>query len=338
LANYGSPESQRSTEEMTNYPNSRRQFLLAVAAAGTSLLAGQILAQDENKLKEPVFRVAANNVVIPAQAPGQHPLDPALQHAADSLKRVQNDIKDYECVIVKRERIHGVLNEYEYMYAKIRNHKDGDVVTPLSVYLAFQKPANVAGREVIWVEGANNGKLCAHEGGLLGRLPAVWLDPKGAMAMRGNLYPITDIGIENLLAKLIERGTREKKADPAGKETIVTTVEGAKLDKRPCTLLSIEHTVERPAYEFQLAQIFIDQEYNLPVRYVAYGWPQAGQKGEPILEEYNYSRIKLNVGLNDADFHPGNPAYRFRGVGNPAAKVDEKEVARKREEAERKNK
>ncbi len=325
---------------MMKFSNPRRQFLLAVAAAGTSLFASQILAQDENKLKEPVFRVAANNVFIPPQAPGQHPLDPALQHAEESLKRIQNDIKDYECLIVKRERIHGVLNEYEYMVAKIRNHKeaDGRIVTPLSVYLNFGKPANVAGREVIWVEGANNGKLCAHEGGLLGKFPAVWLDPKGAMAMRGNLYPITEIGIENLVAKLIERGTREKKADLAGKETIVTTTEGAKLDKRPCTLLSIEHTVERPAYEFQLAQIFIDQEYNLPVRYVAYGWPQAGQKGEPILEEYNYSRIRLNVGLTDADFQPGNPNYRFRGVGNPAAKVDEKEVARKKEEAERKNK
>lgn len=321
---------------MTNL-DTRRQFMFALAAAGASLAVGQLFAQDENKLKEPVYRVAANSLVIAPQAQGQHPLDPALQYAQDGLNRIQRDIKDYECLIVKRERIRGVLNEYEYMYAKIRNRKEenGKMVTPLSVYLNFQKPANVAGREVIWVEGANNGKLCAHEGGLLGRLPAVWLDPAGAMAMRGNLYPITEIGIENLVAKLIERGTREKKADLLGKETIVTTKPGAKLDKRPCTILEIEHTVERPEYEFQLAQVFIDDEYNLPVRYVAFGWPQAGQKDEPILEEYNYTRIKFNVGLTDADFEPGNPNYRFRGVGNPAAKVNEAELAKKRAEAEK---
>jgi hypothetical protein len=330
---------------MTKPQNSRRNFLLALAAAGTSLAAGQIFAQ-EAKLKEPVFRVAANtsNVSIPEAAVGEHPLDPALKFAADGLKRMQTDIKDYECLIVKRERIRNVLNEYEYMYAKIRNHKEerGKVTTPLSVYLNFQKPANVAGREVIWVEGANNGKLCAHEGGLLSRLPGVWLDPKGPMAMRGNLYPITEIGIENLIAKLIERGNREKAADPNGAATVVTTTKGAKLgsgaNKRSCTILQISHPAAMGGFEFKLAQVFIDDEYNFPVRYIAYGWPEAGQKGDVILEEYNYTNIKLNVGMTDVDFDPANPSYKYRGVGNPAVPLDPKEVARLREAAEKINK
>jgi Protein of unknown function (DUF1571) len=330
---------------MKNSQSSRRNFLLALAAAGTSLATGQVFAQDASKLKEPVFRVAAanvNNVLIPDAAAGEHPLDPALKFAEDGLKRIQADIKDYECLIVKRERIRGVLNEYEYMYAKIRNHKeqDGKVVTPFGVYLNFQKPNNVAGREVIWVEGANNGKLCAHEGGLIGKLPAFWLDPNGAMAMKGNLYPITEIGIENLVAKLIQRGNREKNADPKGQATVVTTTKGAKLgsgpDKRPCTILQISHPVNNGGFEFQLAQIFIDDEYNLPVRYVAYGWPAAGQKENMILEEYNYTKIRFNVSLTDNDFNPANPNYKFRGVGNPANQVDEKEVARKRAEADKK--
>lgn len=325
---------------MIKTQNSRRSFLLALAAAGTSFAAAQVFAQ-EPRLTEPVLRVAAAanvaGVEIPAAAAGEHPLDPALKFAEDNLKRIQTEIKDYECLIVKRERIKGVLNEYEYMYAKIRNHKDesGAMVTPLSVYLNFQKPASVAGREVIWVEGANKGKLCAHEGGILGRLPAVWLDPKGAMAMRGNLYPISEIGIENLVAKLIERGTREKKADPNGIATVVTTKPGAKLDKRPCTILELSHPTNLGGFEFQLAQVFIDDVYKVPVRYLAYGWPAPGSKDAPILEEYNYTKLKFNVELTDNDFHPGNPNYKFRGVGNPNAPVDEKEIARKREAAER---
>jgi len=328
---------------MMKTQNSRRNFLLALAAAGTSFAAGQIFAQ-EAKLKEPVFRVAANvsTALIPEAAAGEHPLDPALKYAEENLKRFQTDIKDYKCLIVKRERIRGVLNEYEYMYAKIRNHKEegGKITSPLSVYLNFQKPANVAGREVIWVEGSNAGKLCAHEGGLLGRLPAVWLDPKGPMAMRGNLYPITEIGIENLIAKLIERGTRERAADLKGEATVVTTTKGAKLgsgvNKRPCTILQISHPTDLGGFEFKLAQIFIDDEYNFPVRYIAYGWPKAGEKGDVILEEYNYTNIELNPNLTDADFDPANPTYKFRGVGSPAVKVDEKEIARKREEEEAK--
>lgn len=330
---------------MMKTQNTRRSFLFALAAAGTSLAAGHIFAQDA-KLKEPVYRVATkvNNVLINEAAAGEHPLDPALKFAEDALKQFQTEIKDYKCLMVKRERIRGTLNEYEYMYAKIRNHKEegGQVTVPLSVYLNFQKPANIAGREVIWVEGANNGKLCAHEGGLLGRLPALWLAPTGALAMKGNLYPINDIGIENLIAKLVERGTRERAADPMGTATVVTTTKGAKLgsgaNKRSCTILQISHPTNLGGFEFKLAQVFIDDEYNFPVRYIAYGWPKAGERGDVILEEYNYTNIELNVGLNDSDFDPANPNYKYRGVGSPAVQVNEDEVARNKEAEERKNK
>ncbi len=58
---------------------------------------------------------------------------------------------------------------------------------------------------MIWVEGKNGGKLIAHEAGLLG-LMSVQLDPHGTLALTGNKYPITGIGIGNLLSKLIEKG------------------------------------------------------------------------------------------------------------------------------------
>ena len=77
---------------MLNPQNSRRNFLLAIAAAGTSFAAGQMFAQDA-KLKEPVYRVATkvNNVLIAEAAEGEHPLDPALKFAEDGLRRIQKD-------------------------------------------------------------------------------------------------------------------------------------------------------------------------------------------------------------------------------------------------------
>ena len=67
-------------------------------------------------------------------------------------------------MIVKRERIKGVLGDYEFIEAKIRNRKvqDGKVVVPLSAYLEFVKPASIAGREVVWVEGKNENKVRIH--------------------------------------------------------------------------------------------------------------------------------------------------------------------------------
>lgn len=283
----------------------RRSFLaLAAGMTGTMLFA-------EEGLREPVFRVANAPEKTPTTAPA-HPLDPAISFAEEGLARLRREVKDYTCTIIKRERIKGELNDYEYMSAKIRNRQveDGKVKVPFSVYLSFVKPATVAGREVIYVEGANNGKLLAHDGPnnpLMQRFGTVPLEPTGHIAMRGQLYPITDIGLETLVAKLIEKGKHDRQYGEVEAEFI----KGAKINGRQCTLLQVKHPTMRDHFEFHLAQIFIDDELQLPVRYVAYHWPAAAGAAPPVMEEYTYVNIKTNVGLTDQDFSRDNPAYKF---------------------------
>ena len=67
-----------------------------------------------------------------AQIP-QHPLEPALRMAYSGMETIRTNIHDYTCILVKRERVSGVLGDYQFMAVKIRNH-------PFSVYLAFLKP------------------------------------------------------------------------------------------------------------------------------------------------------------------------------------------------------
>lgn len=295
---------------MKQGPLARRAFLQTLAATGSVCLAGTLLAQERAALKEPVFRIANAKSSVGGAAP-VHPLDPALEIAADCLKRCQSQVVDYTATVVKRERVKGSVGDYEYVFTKIRNRKTdeaGKVTVPLSVYMKFLKPNNIQGREVIWVEGRNGNKLHAHEGGLIGRtLPSVSLDPDGMLAMRGQLHPIYEIGIENLILKLIERGEREKQHQ----EVEVKFEPGAKINGRPCTVLSVKHPIQRPHFEFYLAQVFIDDEYKLPVRYAAYGWPKAGDRSNPVLEEYTYLDVKFNVGLEEADFDANNPNYKF---------------------------
>ena len=292
----------------------RREFLRAVGLTGVSCLAAGACGSDNDTtggLREPVHRVAkANTNPQPTVIAAKHPLDPALEMAHEALVHIEKDIDDYTCRIIKQERIRGELQPQEFMDAKIRNRKlkDGRIEVPLSCYMKFVAPENVKGREVVWVEGKNNNKLRAHEGGAAGRfLPSVWLDPDGALAMRGQLHPIYDIGIENLVIKLIERGTKEKKFD----ECEVEVVPGAAINKRPCTLLRVLHPVQRPHFEFAKAEIFIDDEFKVPVRYAAYFWPPKPGEPEPVLEAYTYLNLKINVGLKDADFDPNNPNYNF---------------------------
>ncbi|MCA9222178.1 MAG: DUF1571 domain-containing protein [Pirellulaceae bacterium] len=297
---------------MSRYLLTRRSVLSALVGGACAWPAMNVLAQDPmpSRLREPVFRVANNNGAAKSPA---HPLDPALDYATTTLQNIRTTLTDYTCTIVKRERVNGTLNDYEYMFAKVRNRKvdNGQLTTPLSVYLYFLKPSGVKGREVIYVDGQNNDKMCAHEGGLQGRLlPTVWLKPDSMLAMRGQLYPITEIGIENLVIKLIERGEREKSV-ATSTEVQVEFRKGAKINGRECTLLEVKHPTKRPTYDFFVAQIFIDDELNLPVRYAAYDWPETPEGRPGVLEEYTYLDIKTNVGLTDQDFDPHNPNYNF---------------------------
>jgi hypothetical protein len=291
----------------------RRDFLRAAAAAGATCMTAGAFG-DENGLREPVHRVAkanANNPPTAGVAAAGHPLDPALQLANDALKLIERDVIDYTCRITKQERIKGTLQQEETMDAKIRNRKvgpDGKLVAPLSVYMKFVSPKTIAGREVVWVEGQNNGKLRAHEGGVKGRfLPTVWLDPDGPLAMQGQLHPIYDIGVENLVIKLIERGTKEKKFG----ECEVNFIPNAKINGRVCTVLRVMHPIQRPHFEFHQADIFIDDELKIPVRYAAYFWPSKPGEQDTLLEAYTYTNLKVNVGLTNADFDSNNPAYNF---------------------------
>ncbi len=238
--------------------------LLASLSTGTlSRLSAQEqpVAVPQPQTSEPVYRVSKN---VPSQAPNAtpHSLDQPIRIAYDSLGIIEANVHDYTAKLVKRERIGDTLGDYEYMFAKVRNRKvqNGQIAVPFSVYLAFLKPATIKGREVLFVENQNQGKLFAHEGGMKRMLGTHALDPTGWMAMQGQRYPITDIGISNLVTKLIERGERDKQAG----ECTVKFFEGAKVSQRDCTVIQVEHPEQVGPYDFHIAQIFLDNEYRLP--------------------------------------------------------------------------
>ena len=82
---------------------------------------------------------------------GEHPLDPVLRWAKDGMPTVEK-LKDYSATLVRRERIHGELSGYEYMFIKVRN-------TPFSVYVLIRRARQAPrDKEVIYVTGENHGK------------------------------------------------------------------------------------------------------------------------------------------------------------------------------------
>ncbi|MEX2186897.1 MAG: DUF1571 domain-containing protein [Pirellulales bacterium] len=242
---------------------------------------------------------------VPVQAvatPVEHPLAPVLKMAHDGLDRMDKSIADYECLMVKRERIDGKLGEHQYVHMKVRNK-------PFSVYMYFLAPDAVKGREAIYVDGQNDGKLIGHDSGFKGRLlKRVYLDPTSPLVMNGQRYPITKAGIRNLTKELVEVGEHDSQFG----ECEVKFFKGAKVQDNVCTCIQVVHPTPRKNFRFHLARIYIDDEMQIPIRYESYDWPQK-EGGQPVLlEEYTYMKLKLNVGLKDADFDPDNPNYNFQ--------------------------
>jgi hypothetical protein len=270
-----------------------------MASSAEGQLPGTAVAVAQPVAQQPLAAQTAA-AAQPAPQGNQHPLAPALKIAYDGLKRFE-DIHDYSCTLVKREQINGVVGDYQHIFCKIR-HK------PFSVYMNFLAPKDIEGREVIYVEGANDGKLLAHEGqGWRVRFGTVALPVNGVMAMQGQRYPITMTGIQVMVTRLIEVAEKDSKYG----ECEVQFFNGAKINGRVCTCIQVKHPVPRRQFQFHLARIFIDDEMQVPARYEAYEWPKV--PGGPLVlqEEYTYINMKINNGYKDIDFDKHNPEYRF---------------------------
>ncbi len=290
-----------------------RRAVFATALVVVFASSRASFAQSETATQGPNGPLAVANLPNAAQTGAQpqtaeHPLAGALRMAQGVMDNINQNVQDYTCIMIKRERIDGKLNDPEMMAVKIRN-KNPARGTPFSVYLSFLKPDDAAGREVIYVEGQNNGKLVAHEGkGLRAKFGKVELLPTSALAMEGNRYPITQIGISNLTRRLLEVGTHDMQFG----ECTVNYRKNAKVNNRTCTIIEVVHPVPRRNFLFHKAVIYLDDELNVPIRYEAYSWPKTPGGPPELDEEYTYLNLKLNVGLTNADFDWNNPSYRFR--------------------------
>jgi len=279
-----------------------------VPAQGRRL--GQPAQQPSRQAQSP-YRVAQQivpGVTRPTETesvtqPQEHPLMPAIRWARDGCQSVQQ-IQDYSAVMVKREQVNGKVGDEQYMFLKVRHR-------PMSVYMYFLKPENLQGQEVMWIEGQNDGKMWAHGTGLKSVFGTVSLNPTSSLAMDGQRYPITEIGLLNLVTRLLAIAENESQYG----ECEVKFIPGAKINDRICTCIQVVHPVPRSNFLFHIARIFVDDELNVPIRYGCYDWPSQPGESPVLIEQYTYLNLKLNNGFTDADFDLHNPQYRFKSSG-----------------------
>jgi len=245
---------------------------------------------------------------LPRVASGSHPQAAIALWARQQKEQMETKTSDYEATLVSRERIGGKLSDVDTIKIKVR-HK------PFSVYIHVLTPDH-KDDEAIYVEGRNDGKLLGHTTGFTGRLVGtVALDPHGSTAMNGQRYAITEIGIAKLCGRILKYAEDDMHYD----ESQVHVTQGVKTDNRICTLVETIHPVERTNFHFFRQRIYIDAQWHIPVRYEQYDWPKkpdgadesAKDGSGELVEEYNYTQLKLDNGFTDADFDPHNPNYGF---------------------------
>jgi hypothetical protein len=292
--------------------------LLSGPAMGQQHPRSRLLLSGQERDAKAQSKAAAAPATAQPAAPqeGEHPLDPVLRWAREGLQQM-NGIQDYSTIMVKRERVDGKLAEAQYSFLKCRQK-------PFSVYLYFLKPEKLRGQEVIWSPNANNGKMLAHGVGLYKAFGTVPLDPTGRMTMQNSRYPITEIGLHNLVRHLIDVGEKDRQYG----ECEVKYYPGVKINDRVCTCIQVVHPQPRQVFLFHIARIFVDDELKLPIRFESYEWPN--QPGGPpeLVEEYTFLNLKLNNGFTEMDFDVHNPNYGFPNTANKEARREEPRGAR----------
>jgi len=286
-------------------------LLLTISTFISSSIWAQ--AQQATQFVEPIFRVnneedvnqtpklaaripAAAQAKLPfdlTQRPGEHPLQPALRMAQAALVDIDTNVVDYSAILRKQERIEGTLMPEEIAYIKVRNK-------PFAVYMFFLKPHK--GRECLYPN--TEGQLVAMDCGWRRKFGAIGLDPEGMLAMKDQKYPITKLGIRELTSELINVAS----ADVKFGECEVTTIQNV-MNGRPVTQITSIHPVKRNNFRYHRADIFVDNELGLPVRYAAYSWPTSPGEKPQLEEAYTYINLEVNKKFPAIAFDPDNPDY-----------------------------
>jgi len=281
----------------------KKTWTIVVSGIAVYLFLGSIPALCQVPSPSPAEQApkVANAPIITAAA--EHPLMPVLRWAEHERPKIVA-IKDYTAIVQKQENIDGEVHGVQVLEVKVRHQ-------PFSVYTKFRFPQELNGQQAIYVKGQNDDKLIAHGVGFQRTFGTQRLEPTGMLAMRGQKYPITEMGLLNLVDKLVEVGYKDSQFG----ECEVKYIEGATLFKntspRECTVIQIQHPIPRPTFIFYIARIYVDKELNLPIRYESYEWPRKAGETPKLIEVYEYRDLKINVGLTDRDFDPENPEYAY---------------------------
>lgn len=235
-------------------------------------------------------QAAAPQHAAPAQQAS--PMDKPLQLIHEAQKAYQN-VQDYTCLLIKRERMNGKLPPNNVIEMKVR-------AQPFSVYLRWREPRSEAGQEVCYVAGRNGGKMRVHPKGVLGTFAGfVSLDPNDPRARQTSRRNITEAGIGNMIDRFARAWENERRHNL----TRQVQVADYEYNRRRCTRVETIHPNNDGHFLYYRDVIYFDKETHLPIRLEFYDWPRQTNDPGQLVEVYSFANMRLNVGLTDEVFN-----------------------------------
>lgn len=218
-----------------------------------------------------------------------------------------DSIPGYTANLSKQEEVKGELLDEQTLFIKCRQK-------PFSVYLRWS--TGDEGREVLYIEGANNGKLLGHDGGWKARIPAFYLQPDCPLAMRDTRYPASCAGIRFLIDQMLGVHKGDLKASNFASCEMETDVP---FDDRPCVKFTTKYQSSKASPLYRKSVTFLDRERSIPLHSEHYGWPAKETASnddtcdaKTLLERYTFRDFASHESLSDADFDRSNKEYKFR--------------------------
>jgi hypothetical protein len=232
-----------------------------------------------------------DKAAAPNAAPAS-PIDEPLRLIRQAQETYRG-VRDYTCLLIKQERMNGVLPPQNVMEMKVRTQ-------PFSVYLRWLQPKSEAGQEVCYVAGRNDGKIRVHPKGVLGVVGFVSLDLNDPQIRQKSRRGINEAGI----GSTIERLARAWEDDKRNNLTTQVTVAEYEYNHRRCQRVEMVHPNNANGrFHYYRDVIYFDKETHLPIRLEFYDWPrQQGDAGQ-LVEVYSFANMRTNVGLTDAMFN-----------------------------------
>jgi hypothetical protein len=225
-----------------------------------------------------------------------------LERGCESFGRIDN----YTAMLHKQERIGGELGDVQKVECKLRHE-------PFSIYMKWH--SGDVGRELIFVDGANDGNMVVHPGGWKGRLTgALNLDPNGSMAMAESRHPVTQAGLKRLAETLL---SYHRKCLQLSSGWTCDLFDNQKINGRDCYLVVVTYASQQRSETYRKSMHYIDKELSLPICTRNFGWPEdecdaADLDEQTLIESYTWTDIQVESRLADADFDSTNSDYNFR--------------------------